>query len=659
MSLKLLTVTHPKGQFQLAVPSDILANDRTVEYPRVVNPLVLLELENIVSQEPVVPGRMRSWSDVLALITIASEFMTNERLSVAFADFGKHPTVRKLTNPEDMFRCHIMLPESCDVYTWLRTSDNIDAVKEALVAYPADSTLRQYIARLDPVEIFAGAQDRATRKRVENLKAMLAQIGDELLVETPEHIAVTGPSGPYHDCSAFAQPVTTTYTITHAEVVRRFHEATYNVFQPKNGKHFPRALFSGGLYTKLLAPTFDKSQLRGQDIDIFALGKDFAERERAFKEILQWFDSPNTYYAVLRSVVSVYILDIPRKFQIISSNSSTAASVLMGFDLSHVQHGMLWGEVPKHVSTPAGLATLQTRVATLNPSVRTNAKRCFKALKQGYHVDASPSALEICDITTMVANPANEPAKSYQRELTTYYLPRSDPDMTQQELTEFVLACIQKDAQADSSTTNIDVVLQTTVIGSNFRGNYDMRSFTTFDATTVKPSRNNRRDFEVHMLDNRDKRIFMLSANMKVLSVHTDAETVTIKLATEPLFAEFLQTLQSDVYRLYRQGGVTRNIIVDNAITITLQRTYINACIRKGSSVLRNQYGRPLDIDEDLIEGATAAFVFTTQFVSHGDERFIRLHPLSVIKQTEGTPNRSDTDDDTNAVVAPEATFEY
>lgn len=659
MSLKLLTVKFPNNTIEQAIVDTVLQEDRVITYPHAASPIVCMELANIITQ-PVTPGRLRSWSDVLALITIAKAIgVTDERLSIAFATFGKYENVRKLANTADMFNCHILLPESCDLPAWFRASDNIDAIKEALQAHPHDTALRQLIARLDPVEIFAKVENREVRKRMDKLRTTLAQIGDELLVETPEHIVVTTPTVPYHDCSAFAPPVTESYTITHEEVVRRFHEVTYDVFKPRNGKHFPLALISGGLYTKLLAPKFDKSQCRGQDIDIFAMGKDFAEREASFKAILKWFESSKTYYAVLRSVVSVYILDTPRKFQIISSNSSTAASVLMSFDLSHVQHGMILGEQPRFVSTPAAVTTLQTRVATMNTSVRTNAKRCFKALKQGYHVDASPLAVDICDITAMVANPANEPAKSYQRELTTYYLPRSDPDMTPQELTEFILANIQKDAQADSATTNIDVVLQTTVIGSNFRANYDMRSFTTFDPTTVKPARNHRRDFEVHMLDNRDKRIFMMSSNMKVLSTYVDAETIAIRFATEPLFAEFLNTIQTDVFRLYRQGGVTRNIITDGAITITFQRTYINACIRKGSSVLRNQYGRPLDIDEDLIEGATAAFVFTVQFVSQGDERFIRLHPLSVVKQTENTPNRSDTDDDTGAIIAPEATFEY
>jgi hypothetical protein len=673
---RLLTVQFPGGQVQQAFDASHLPNDITIAYPRVIKAFALIELDSILRGEQVIPGaNLRSWLDVLALLEISKQIgVTDNVLAKAFANFGSDTSALKMTGSEHMFQCYALLPETVNFDKLFRTIDSaVSIIKQNLTEYPYDVRLRQFVASYDILKAFPKAETRAVKQKIEKLKTELAALGDSLLVATPEDVRVIAYEGPSHSCKGFTQANTPLAGelafVAHDEILRRFHAATYDMFKDRDGKKFPSGVvFSGGLYARLLSPTFDLKHARGTDIDIFPVGKDFAERERLFKEILQWFASSKTYYAVLRSVVTVYVLDIPRKFQIVSTNSSTVAQVIQGFDLSHVQHALTFAEPglqsPRFWSTPAGVETQRTRVATLHPTVRTNAKRCYKALRMGYNVDASPNAIEICDISAMVAQPTEEPAKSYARELTTYYLPRSDPELSIQELTEFVLANVQKDSNADSATTDPNVVLQTAQIGSNFRGNYDMRMFSTFDKNTVKPANNNHRNFQTFMCDNRGKRIFMQSSPAKVKSFAADADSLTITLAVEQKFGEFLQTLQTDVFRLYRQGGVTKNFIVDGTYTLKINRTFVNSLVRKGSSILRNQRGRPLDVDEDLIEGATVAFVFTTQFVVQGDERYITLSPLSLIKHEDSTTTTSDDSDDAaenleDIAEMPEATFAY
>lgn len=659
----LLTVNYPGGTTAQALDQKYLPTDRTIEVAIPVKPFVLIELDGILRGEQSIPSaNLRSWLDVYGLLLVAQALDVPQKTLInAFTTFGTDPAAFKMATPEHMFQCYRLLPETICFDKLFRTLDNAVAiVRSNLDAYPNDIALRQFIATYDVVKAFPKAESRGVKAKIEKLKTELSKLGDSLLVKTPEQGIVIAHNHTVHSCEPFGQKpaIGSDAFVQHTEILRRFHEATYNMFQPRDGKTFPTGVvFSGGLYARLLSPTFDLKLARGADIDIFPIGKDFAERERVFKEVLMWFASSKTYYAVLRSVVTVYIRDVPRKFQIISTNASTVAQVIQGFDLSHVQHAMLNVTNPQFFSTPAGVEAQRTRVAVFHPTVRTNAKRCYKALRMGYDLDQSAKSLEICDITAMV-NPKEEPAKSFAREITTYYLPRSDPELTTQELTDYILANVQKDANADSATVDPNVVLQTVQIGSNFRGNYDMRMFNTFDPATVKPDRNNHRNFEVHMCDNRNKRIFMQSSPMKVKSVAADGDAVTITLHVEQQFAEFVQKLQTDVFRLYRQGGVTTNFIQDHTITMIVKRTFINSLIRKGASLLRNQRGRPLDIDEDLIEDATVAFVFTTQFISQGDERYIKLHPLSLIKHEAASIDNSDDSDAPEDIEAVAETYD-
>ena len=430
---------------------------------------------------------------------------------------------------------------------------------------------------------------------------------------------------------------------------------TTNVKLPLAAATFPfkQVLFAGGSVGKCL--TLHTGKSRQSDIDMFIFGPTAHSRSDTLNKIIQWFvdtNPPNTvYFALNNSVTTVYIKNVLRKFQIISAEALSPYDILIRFDLSHIQLGIVNGEV---VCTPHACNALRTLTAAPMNLNKVRVNRLVKALYNGYSILKTPELLEFIDITDMISGVDNTYVGQLQkiiREFHKFYYPvvgNEHVGMTDKEFNDHAMAMIESDATANMVSMDPKFVMNNITIGGNFDNDYENLSFVLFNANNIAPKIMGRRNTRA-LVRNTTNIMRVTSGIMRVNHVIANDPGMEIRFDVDDSFEAFCNVLETTVFRLYRNATVSKHLISEEAtskrkILIVMMPKYkLDTQVRRGISCMKNQRGVSLNIEEELKVDDNVQMLFMIEIIVQNDIRAVELKPVKFIKY--------ETDNDTGPQV--------
>ena len=614
---------------------------------------------------------LKSHADVFVLLLVAEAIgMTNDSIAEGFQGWTERQHWLTLWLPEYIYLVYDKMEELVD---WNRffasmSSDNSKPFEHIQLAL-STGIYKQYPKVLIDMlsfyqsfkfeTIFEG-NNNEIQKRIQKLNHERQLVIDLFLINPYEYVDYfvynmsSDPCWSHEGISIVQSPAVGERTIApFGELIDRFHKLSHGLFLKSpnpQAKEFPFAnvAFAGGSTSKLLGSNYTAKTSRQSDIDIFIFAKTPAERSKYFEMVLRWFDTPNTYYALRGSVTSIYIKDIPRKFQIVSQNAATVWDVIGRFDLTNVQWALLFGgihngtpitmDAPLVLGTPAACQTMRTKLARYTNAKNVRVNRMIKALYNGYSLLKDRYTLEnIIDITDLVTNPKeNQQLQTIIRGLYQWYYPESSKFMEPDEENIHILSMIEKDSNATTVSKDINTVLNNIIVSGNFDSDYESISYRTFKVENIqqrviRPGRN-----EVFAMRSRHGIIRLTSCVFTVHGIVASDEGITISVnVVDEDFREFIRTLEGPAWRIVTGNNrrVTKTIIDESDhIVFNIQKYRLDAQARRGVSILRSQQGIAMNIEEDLKEGNQLQVLFMIEITSGRDERSLQLKPIRYIK---------------------------
>lgn len=430
---------------------------------------------------------------------------------------------------------------------------------------------------------------------------------------------------------------------------QRLYEFTFGILEkPLNEQAldfpFENVVIAGGSIIKILSPNYDMSLAHKSDVDIFIFGIGAEKRTNVFESIINWFKSydtrtntPNTYYAVHGSLVSIYIKDVKRKFQIITVDCETPYDVIARFDFDYISwcywNGTFYG-------LPDACIALRTSTTKVMNISRIKTERMIKTLYYGYSIVINK---EIYDITELLSDPDLVQVKKYIRDLYSWFYPQTYPDLTPFEEQQHILCMINKDTYADIITNDVRTVVENIVIGGNFNSSYISQMYTKFNIGTLKDIGLPRRELT---LRNDHGTIKLFTPVMKITKINVTDEGITIYLKCLDInFKNFCDQLENNVFVLYTRNNVTKYIFnQSNELKFILPRYRIDKQIMDGYSCLHTHQGAPLNIEEDLSVNDDLQIMFMIIIINRGgNDKWVLLKPLKFIKYQNFDPTKSIT----------------
>jgi hypothetical protein len=640
-----------------------------------------------------------SHADVYTTLLLARSWqITDESLIIGFGNWTEQDGWVELWHTEVLYQIHITLPELVDFKRYFRFHKKpfknlLPVLPDALAqptqtAQPTTQTLSasEYIDMLDFFTTydlslcFDGNNDEVQTK-IELLKKDRKALWKQFMIDphTPyladyfKHRICTLPVWSCTGISALPEPVIGDNSLCDFETATlRVAEFTHNQFTDKVVKgttvKFPHAnvIFAGGAMAKLLAHKYDAKNARQSDVDLFIFAPTFAERSKVFEQVINWFDTFNTtkttYYALRGSVTTIYIKDLPRKFQIISMNSSTPYDVIGHFDTTHIQWCLWEG---RFYGTAGSCLSMCDKVTRFNNTGKIKMERLIKALHCGYSIHKNERVLEVCDISKIIEDPESMQLKKMIRDLYGWYYPVSNNlfgsnGMDSEEELQHILCMIEKDANATIVTNNPIVVFNNITISGNFENDYESILYSTFNPVLIvaRPLNNGMRRVRVR---SKHGDVRLTTNIMKVTSVTNTDQGVEIKVTVEDAFREFCTQLETTVFHMFAAGNVNKHVLTDGILTFEITRYQIEMQQKSGVSCFRTQRGAALNIEEDLHVGDDIQVLFSVDLRNENGERWMSISPKKFVKfqKYDAETKVEIVDPEVEAYVATDAEIEY
>lgn len=386
-------------------------------------------------------------------------------------------------------------------------------------------------------------------------------------------------------------------------------------------------IFAGGMPTRVLNADYNVATARKSDGDAFVLGPDNEAKYDAFKQVASHFETPGTFYAVRGSLVNTYILDVPRKFQLISGNHTNAWQVLTKFDTTHIQWMFADG---KFYGTPAACRSLRYKIAEPAAIHKVQADRMIKTLCLGYDIAYTPELITKCDIGDLIHDKNNLRVRNILKDMHKYYYPRSEADVPLDEQMPHLKAMIGEDSKCSNIVMTAEECANAVQIGGSFENGYDMMAYATFDVTSIE---NKFVGTKRTVLYRRSGAISLISDRCEVLDVSA-GDNVIITLRINDQFQEFLtRVLDGIVYAQFVRASPTRKLCAGDGTTVIVIKAFkYEMQGRVGFSIMKNQRGDPLDIKDDLRAGDEIQFMFKVVVMNTLAERCMELDITKILK---------------------------
>lgn len=648
-------------------------NDNTADKIHVVTAMDiqfrhLSIISKILSNSRILPMiDATSHFDVLTVLNLASFLgISGDTISTGFNGWTDHRKWIDLWQPEYLYLIYSINEDLVDFKKFFRLHKNImESVTKAVKLPELRARPELYMEMLmffknfDFATCFDSNDDKIHAK-IESLGKDRSAAWETFLVNPHDdfiapYFGFTPTICDVWDCkgiSAIEAPVAGERTIASFKISKeRFFDFTHGLIDksvnPAMTRPFPHAnvVFAGGAVAKILARDYSPNNARQSDADIFIIGKTFEERSKIFEEVLAWFKTcvkgavvSRTYYAIRGSVISIYIKDISRKFQIISSNHSNPFDVISRFDLSHIQW-CIWNN--QFYGTPESCRAMREKITRFGNTHRLRTSRLIKALHCGYSIQKNADVIEkFVDITELVDDPTSMQMQQIIMDLYGWYYPRTDDSMSPEDMRMHILCQINKDSNATMVTDDPAFVTNNVTIGGNFESDYESILFKTFNPAVIQNKALPRHITRVSM---RSKHgiIRLTTCTLQLVKIiSTDMGLEIVAKVNEQPFVEFCHTLEGVVYRMFRAGGVTRHILDDKSeMKFIVPKYKIERQNTRGISCLRNQRGLALNIEEDLRPGDEFQVLFSMDILMFPEDRAVELKPLKFVKYQKFDPD--------------------
>lgn len=424
---------------------------------------------------------------------------------------------------------------------------------------------------------------------------------------------------------------------------------------PNYKEAFPweNVVVAGGSASRCVNSGFNLNSkvARQSDVDLFIFAKKFEDRAAVFEKVMRWFgnpalkpgDRPFAFYGIRGSVTTVELRDVKRKFQIISINCSNPYEIVARFDLTHIQWCMWNG---KFYGTPEACRSSRERLTRFHNVRRLKAPRLIKAQFNGYQILKTEEALKELDISDLIENPNNDTLQKVIREFHKGYYPVTDLDMDPKEEQDHILSNIENDTGATLVTCDVDYVLNNVTVSGNFENDYESSLYSNFNPNIISRMPQNARITKT-IVKSKHGAIRLTTCPMDVTQIANDENGVdlfvkvskSLPVEEEEKFRNFITSLETNVYRMYRRADVTRKIFDDDfRIKFSVPRTTLNLQLQRGLSCLRNQQGKALDIETELKAGDQIQIMFLMEIVMAPQERSVVLKPVKFVKYVKYDP---------------------
>ena len=409
-------------------------------------------------------------------------------------------------------------------------------------------------------------------------------------------------------------------------VLKNLTEMTYgiigganHILGDANNQSFPydNVVIAGGSVSKLVSANYTPRNAATSDIDLFICGETQESRSSTFLKLVAWFKSPRTYFAIIGSVVSVYIKDIPRKFQIISGQHQNPYEILDGFDLSHVCW-CIWNS--RVYGTVNAFNALKTRTTQMIRFHNIKQIRMLKALASGYDVVIDAITLEKCDCTRLIADWDKDYVQNMIADSMANFFPTTQAQMDEVDEMRYITANIRKHLNYDHVIVDTTDILKKVIIGGNFMTSYSPKMFSDIRLDKIDALNVDRLRQSISI---GRKAIRFMSDDVIVIGLSI-GPPIVIELQVSQEFAQFCNTIDTRTAAQlpnFKKNMVEAQIDTREAVAapntvakvrILITPYILEGCQRYGRSIIRDQFNA-LDINEDLKIGDTLRISFTIQ----------------------------------------------
>lgn len=416
-------------------------------------------------------------------------------------------------------------------------------------------------------------------------------------------------------------------------------------------------IVAGGSLARTLGHHFKNGN--NFDVDIFVLGKDRTDRINNMRKIVRWFESPNTYFSIIGSVVAIYIIGCPRMFQIISNDKTNAFEVISTFDSAHLQWAMVDGLVFGTASAFDAfkhMTTIPTNVGRFRP------ERFIKAMYDGFNIayDGTQEDNDLFDLSHMVVDPNNNQAlKNIIAEFYKYWYPRDDPTLEGNERDMYIKEEIKLHTACNVVASTLEEVLKHVTVGGNFETDYAATTYQSFNFANVKVRTQSRRSsFDVQ---DHHGTVRLVSDLMLVTEIKQGANDYQIICNVDQgsEFEDFLKSLDGMLYRMFilrKPNALTLN---DGKVIFRVDTAIIERQIANEISILKNQQGDPIDIVTQLEAGEQVRILFKIHVIlghAYGatSEPGLHLHASRVTKYDNNLTDENDEEAGNNSDLSDE-----
>jgi hypothetical protein len=413
---------------------------------------------------------------------------------------------------------------------------------------------------------------------------------------------------------------------------------------------------AGGAISRILAIHFKNAN--NFDIDLFVTGKDRAERVARIASVLRWFEGANTYFAVMGSVVSVFVIGCPRIIQIISNDKLDICSVIGSFDSGHLQ----WAFNDEGVfGTAEAFKSFRHATTRVTNAGRFKPERFIKALYSGFNVvyDDENVAGTIMDLAHYIEDPANNHAlKNIIAGFYKYWIPRDDPALDNHERDMYIKEEIKLHVLCSKVVrTTADVLIHITV-GGNFETDYAATHFRSFDLSTINAKKIRPRCHNIVSDHRGTLRLTSELMTVKEVKNHAHELQIVCDNVIGGEFDDFMRVIDGVLCRQFIGRVPAKKIGGADTAVFNVDNGLIERQGERGVSILKNQHGEPLDIVNQLHVGDSIRVLFSITIKPvgwRGDDSGAVLNANRVVKYVadafdddDGNNDDDDDDDDNN-----------
>ena len=620
---------------------------------------------------------LNSHTTVLGLIELASALGVSRRFVLdGFAGWTSHFKWRDLEHAEYLYLLHLEMADLVNFPKYFAGGVANVAMMPVIAEFTRERKPAEYInclamfQRLDFLDGFDGTGGKV-RPQIQALDAARRELTETFVINPYEHgefFAYDPRVGGAWSCdgiSVYKRPAVGDNLIASLdEFTERFNKFTRGFLNKSPSGDatlvFPHdnVVLAGGSITKMISAEYNEKLVRSSDLDIFVIGKNNDEKDAAVLALLKWFNSPNTYYATVGSVTSVYIVDVPRVFQIISNTAKTPFEVVDRFDMTHIGWYYYQGNLRATAQT---CLAMRHKLAQFTNIGRLSQDRVIKTLYNGYDIEKDAKVLsETLDLTEILRDPTCATITGTIKTFQAWYYPRSDPMLDEDEQHAHLCAEIESKSRAQVVSADYTVCKAAMIINGNFES-YAAPPFSGFDLKQVVVVAALKNKREIPMATKLGG-VRLSSDHLKVIRINSDDDGITIVLSPSADFAAFIRRIEDEVYPKYHNNRVNARAITDSGeLTYNISKTRIDNQARCGKSMLKDARGEYRNIEEEIKPGDNLTMTFTVRIHNRrwDDAGFHIKLMISTFTSYSLEPLNATADDVDKIPVADEFTVAY